>query len=81
MKILAIGDIHGRDFWKSPVKRYLKKVDKVVFLGDYFDPYEDEGVDYTFKGTMDNFNEIVQLKRDNPDKVILLLGNHNFSLN
>lgn len=78
MKILVIPDVHGRDFWKSPVKRYLKKVDKVVFLGDYFDPYEDEGVEYTFKHTMDNFNEILQLKRGNPDKVVLLLGNHDF---
>ena len=76
MKILAIGDIHGRDFWKSPVKRYLKKVDKVIFLGDYCDPYQDEGEIYTWKDTANNFNEIIELKRNNMDKVILLLGNH-----
>ena len=39
MKILVIPDVHGRRFWKRPLERYIKKVDKIVFLGDYFDPY------------------------------------------
>ena len=43
MKTLIIGDIHGRRFWKRPVEKYINKVDKIVFLGDYFDAYQDEG--------------------------------------
>jgi hypothetical protein len=38
--ILAIPDVHGRIFWKGPVKKYMAAVDKVIFLGDYLDPYE-----------------------------------------
>jgi hypothetical protein len=36
----------------------------------------DEGIEYEWQDTLSNFNEIVELKRQNPDKVVLLLGNH-----
>ena len=39
-KILVVPDVHGRTFWKEPVGRLLESVDRVVFLGDYLDPYE-----------------------------------------
>lgn len=39
MKIAVIGDIHGRTIWKDIVKDAKDKVDKIVFLGDYVDPY------------------------------------------
>lgn len=73
-KILVVPDVHGRLFWKSPVKKYLDTVDKVVFLGDYLDPYEDEDglVDDIFENKM----EIIELKRNNREKVVLLKGNH-----
>lgn len=76
MKILVIPDIHSRRFWKVPLEKHFNKVDKIVFLGDYCDPYMDEGIEYEWKDTLSNFNEIVELKRQNPDKVVLLLGNH-----
>lgn len=76
MKILVIGDIHGRRFWKTAVEKNINKVDKIVFLGDYFDVYTDEGIEYEWDATLANFNEILELKRANPDKVVLLLGNH-----
>jgi predicted phosphodiesterase len=79
MKILVVGDIHGRTFWKSPVERYINKVDKIVFLGDYFDPYpNDDGECPSFSFMMSNFNEILDLKKANPDKVVLLYGNHDY---
>ena len=79
MKILVVGDIHGRTFWKSPVERYINKVDKIVFLGDYFDPYpNDDGECPSFTFMMNNFNEILDLKKANPDKVVLLYGNHDY---
>lgn len=76
MKILVLGDIHGRRFWKRAVERYIKKVDKIIFLGDYFDPYDDEGIEYEFNDIVENYHEIITLKRENDDKVVLLLGNH-----
>lgn len=78
MRILVFGDIHGRKFWKEPTNRYLKRVDKIIFLGDYFDPYKDEGEFLSYDEIMDNFNEILELKIRNPDKIVLLLGNHDF---
>ena len=73
-KVLVIPDVHGRTFWKEPVRKYIDSVDKVVFLGDYLDPYlDDEGI---ADNIYDNLLEIVELKRKNMEKVILLKGNH-----
>ena len=35
-RILVIPDVHGRLFWKEPVKQYMDIVDRVVFLGDSY---------------------------------------------
>ena len=35
-KILIIPDLHGRGFWKEPCNNWTGKI---VFLGDYHDPY------------------------------------------
>ena len=72
--IIICSDIHCRDFWK-PV---LKIQDKpIVFLGDYLDPYDYEGFD--FLHGLDNLEEIIQFKKENPDRVTLLWGNHDFN--
>lgn len=70
--ILIIPDVHGRTFWKAAMNP--DNYEKVVFLGDYADPYEIEGI--TVSMALDNFKEIIALKQQHPDKVILLLGNH-----
>ncbi len=72
--MLIIPDVHGRTFWKDAVSQYEDKVEKIIFLGDYLDPYEDEGI--TRKGAIRNFEEIIDYKINNSDKVVLLLGNH-----
>ena len=71
--IIIIPDIHGRDFWRWTVT-HLKDEDTVVFLGDYLDPYENEWIYWSdaYKGLLD----IIELKCTNPEKVVLLLGNH-----
>ena len=74
IKILVIPDVHGRIFWKEPVKKYMNAVDRVVFLGDYLDPYEDE--DGLADDIYQNLMEIINLKLDNRGKVVLLKGNH-----
>lgn len=73
MKILIIPDVHGRDFWKY-AKDHIDEVDKIIFLGDYLDPYPHEEI--TFNTTVENLKEIIQFKKDNNEKVVLLLGNH-----
>lgn len=73
-KLLVISDIHSRPFWKKAVEKYIDDVDKIIFLGDYLDRYEDEG--FTRKEEKQNFLEIIEFKKENKDKVILLLGNH-----
>ena len=73
-RILVVPDVHGRLFWKEPVKKYINTVDRVVFLGDYLDPYE--GEEGLAEDIFENMMEIVRLKRNNREKVVLLKGNH-----
>ena len=71
MKILINPDIHGRIFWKYSIE-HKDEFDKIIFLGDYLDAYSPD----LLVNEKDNFKEIIQFKKDNLDKVILLLGNH-----
>ena len=79
IKWLVLPDVHGRQFWMEPVKEVLENTGaKICFLGDYLDPYPhewEEGVDYK-RIAIDRFKEIIQLKKDHPDRITLLLGNH-----
>ena len=70
MKIIVIGDIHGRDIWKEIVKQ---EYDKVIFLGDYLDSY-----DLPVDKQRQNLIDILEFKANNRDKVELLIGNHDF---
>lgn len=74
-KLFIIPDVHGRCFWKS-VKDRVKSDPSctIVFLGDYLDPYFPEGID--FQKALENFKEIIAFKKENPDAVVLLVGNH-----
>lgn len=72
-KILVLGDIHGRTCWTDIIKK--ENPDKVIFLGDYVSTHEDipEGQQCS------NLEDILNYKEANPDKVILLRGNHDLS--
>jgi hypothetical protein len=69
-EILIVPDIHGRNFWKPA----LDYKGTVIFLGDYTDPYPQEG--FTQDNAWQNLLKIVDFKKQNPDRVILLVGNH-----
>lgn len=74
-KIIIIPDVHGRTFWREPVKKY-KNVEGVhiVFLGDYLDPYEN--IDFIYKAeAFAVFEEIIDEARS-ANNITLLLGNH-----
>lgn len=73
MKIIAVGDIHGRDTWKAIAEKHAD-FDKFIFVGDYFDNWPP----MTSKKILKNFSEILQFKIDNPDRVVLVMGNHDF---
>lgn len=82
MKYLIVPDVHGRDFWVKPVQEALNNDNiKIIFLGDYLDPYPDEfekHVDYK-ELAFEQFKYILKLKNDYPNKITLLLGNHDAS--
>lgn len=71
-RILVIPDVHGRSFWREPIKE-IDNFDKVIFLGDYMDPYGDEA---TYEEALQSLKDIISLKKEYPNKVILLIGNH-----
>jgi hypothetical protein len=48
--------------------------DKVVFMGDYFDTFEPIGP----LKQIENFRKIVEYKKKNAEKTILLFGNHDY---
>ena len=86
MRLLIIPDIHGRNFWRETVYDNLHKVDKVIFLGDYLDPYKNEIKEnpelmecndfYDSENLLKMLENIVSLKKNEPNKYILLTGNH-----
>ena len=74
MKILVIPDVHARRFWREAVDKYADECDKIIFIGDYVDPYQPEG--YTRTDAIRTLEDVIEYKRNNRDKVILLIGNH-----
>lgn len=70
MKILVLGDIHGRNCWTNIVAN--EPCDKVIFLGDYVSTHDR----ITEEEQIVNLDRILTYKTANPDKVILLRGNH-----
>jgi hypothetical protein len=68
MKYLIIGDLHGKDCWKDV---NANKYDKVIFLGDYVDHWT-----LADRLIYQNFKEIIDLKKQHPEVIELLLGNH-----
>lgn len=69
---IIIPDVHGRPFWRYPAVTIRKA--NFVFLGDYLDPYEHDFIneEKAFEGLVD----ILAFKDAFPDRITLLLGNH-----
>lgn len=71
MKTIVLGDTHGRTDWKRIVDQ---PCDKIIFIGDYVDTHEN----ITGLQQVENLREIIDFKQRNSDKVILLVGNHDY---
>lgn len=69
---IIIPDVHGRTFWRDAVKG--NEDARIIFLGDYIDPYPYEGI--TPAQALAEFRDIVSFKNEHPERVTLLLGNH-----
>jgi UDP-2,3-diacylglucosamine pyrophosphatase LpxH len=72
MKTVLIGDIHGCDSWKQIVNQE-QNADRFVFVGDYFDSFTIPGL-----VQCQNFQDIIEFKKQSKVPVILLIGNHDF---
>jgi len=73
-KIVFIGDVHGRDEWIEVANEAMLKFQHVIFLGDYVDSFDIRPV-----LIKQNLEAIIGFKIQNPDKVTLLLGNHDWA--
>ena len=78
VKVLVVPDVHGRLFWTEEVYGVLENTDdvKVVFLGDYLDPYDEDCVDKEY--CIKVLDDIIELKKKYRDRVILIIGNHDY---
>lgn len=68
MRIIAIGDLHGRSCWKEIDPALY---DRIVFLGDYVD-----SLVIPAETILKNLEELIEFKVNHFEKVTLLLGNH-----
>ena len=70
MKLIVFGDLHGENGWK----KHRDKIDScnyMIFMGDYMDSFT-----HTDVNLIHNLDDLINFKCLYPNKVILLLGNH-----
>lgn len=72
VNIIALGDTHGRDLWQEIAKK--EDYDKFIFIGDYLDSREN----ITTRFQIENFERILDFKRNDPERVVVLIGNHDY---
>jgi len=72
IKLIALGDTHGRSTWETILRH--EPHDLAVLVGDYFDTKEDiSGAKQLY-----NFQKIIEHKKANKDRTVLLFGNHDY---
>lgn len=77
VQVAVIGDIHGTNKFIDGYEHILKnnnQVDKIIVMGDHFDPYDDISFD-TMVWRYEFFTEC--MKTD--DRIVSLLGNHDLA--
>jgi predicted phosphodiesterase len=70
MRLLVFGDLHGESRWQQHVEN-IDHYDYVIFMGDYMDSFTHFDTEL-----IDNLTKLINFKAMYPNKVILLLGNH-----
>lgn len=76
MKVLFVGDIHNHQKIFEDINRLDNKYkfDRIICTGDYVDDWLTNNHD-----SLKTLEKIFELKRNNPDKYTLLIGNHELS--
>ena len=77
MKVAVIGDIHGTTKFQECYKNILEidsDVDKIIVLGDWFDPYINVDLDTM----IERYNEFVKIWKSD-DRIVSILGNHDIA--
>ena len=74
MKVLVVPDVHGSHEWESVKDMPTDSYDFIVFMGDYFDSWENQWPDQG-----NNFKSICSFVREDRTHRKLLLGNHDWS--
>jgi predicted phosphodiesterase len=69
-RIQVFGDLHGTEKWQTLLDT---SADKIVFLGDYVDSHDKR---ISNRQIINNLCDLLLLKTDYADKVVLLWGNH-----
>jgi len=69
MKIITVPDLHGKESWNTLDPSVY---DKIIFLGDYVDS---KGY-FSDREELTNLERIIEFKLCYPNKVELLIGNH-----
>jgi predicted MPP superfamily phosphohydrolase len=72
-KVLAIGDIHTKNWIIEKVSRIINDYDKVIFCGDYADDFSASPQD-----TINTWESLRGLQIKHKNKVGLVLGNHDY---
>lgn len=72
-KTLAIGDIHCKLWIIDEVRKIADDYDRIVFVGDYADDWK-----ATPQDSINTWYALKSLQDNNPDKVVILSGNHDY---
>lgn len=75
MKYRILGDIHGRTNWQKLINTDEKNI-TYIFLGDFTDPYYFWEKGITYQQMLEQINKVFELKKQIPNNVIILAGNH-----
>lgn len=74
MKVAAIGDIHGTTKFQDcydQINNSDKDIDKIIVLGDWFDPYDD----IPFEAMLERYHYFIECC-EKDDRIVSILGNH-----
>ena len=76
MKVLFVGDIHTHNYMFDDIERLDREhlFDKIIFHGDYVDDWLAKNNE-----SLITLDKVINLKKSNPNKYTLLLGNHELS--
>lgn len=76
MRVLVLPDTHGNSRNFESIQKHVSSVDKIIFLGDYFDSHYP---DCDFTQQRDVFLKIMNFKKTCDKPVVVLLGNHDLA--